>query len=117
MIQCMILCHKETEQLLIEITTVFSLSVFAFFFSFMYFLSCLQVFSLFVNKRPLGNHIMNEALSFNNWNVYVCIYNLSSLTHSSFFFLYSHMIYKQNIQDYTTGSMEIHSNPVAITNN
>ena len=23
----------------------------------------------------------------------------------------------QNLQDYTTGSMEIHSNPVAITNN
>ena len=42
----------------------------------------------------------------------------SNETNQVFFSLFAyHLQTIQNLQDYTTGSMEIHSNPVAITNN
>ena len=55
-----------------------------------------------------------------NVNQYYCILSGKSQQNilDTSFFLYSHITYKQqNLQDYTTGSMEIHSNPMVITNN
>ena len=52
----------------------------------------------------------------------VCLLNLvyASCLKVFFFFLFEYQLHTtttQNLQDYTTESMEIHSNPVAITNN
>ena len=52
-----------------------------------------------------------------NTNISVVNNETMVLNGFSFLFLYSHISTNANIQDYTTGSMDIHSNPVAITNN